>query len=188
VRFGIREIVFTVMLAAIPVAAWWFVLRPNSRHNAEMMRQIESRQVKLQQLNRATATLGDLKAEIESLEKAIAFFRSRLPSEKEMDKVLREVWRLAETNELTTKSIRTLRPTNEGLLTEPGGPYAEQPIRMKLEGPFEGFYAFLLALEAQPRIMRLQKMTIDKMCKAGPSHVSAECDVTIFFERSSEGT
>ncbi len=100
------------------------------------------------------ATNRDLKAEVESLRKAIRFFRSKLPSEEQMDQVLREVWRLALANRLNAKSIRTLPLRDEQTLTDPAGPYAEQPISMKLEGPFEGFYGFLLALEAQPRIMR----------------------------------
>jgi len=188
VKFGIREIVSAVVLAAIPVGAWWFVFRPNKARSQQMMAEIESRQAKLQQLNKATATIGDLKTEIASLEAAIRFFRSKLPSEKEMDKVLREVWRLAEANQLTTKSIRTLQPSAEKLLTDPTGPYAEQPISMKLEGPFRGFYGFLLALEAQPRIMRLREMKLEKLAKAGEGQVRAECEVSVFFERAGKGS
>ena len=183
-KIGIREIVFVVLLTAIPVAAWAFVFRPNNVCKAEMAAEIASRQAKLQALNKATATIGDLKSEIAALEKAINFFRSKLPSEKEMDKVLREVWLLAEANKLTTKSIRTLKSRNEMMLTDPSGPYAEQPISMQLEGPFSGFYGFLLALERQPRIMRIQEMDLEKPPRAPQGHVRAECSVVVFFERS----
>ena len=187
-KFGIREIVFIVVLTAIPVGAWWFVFRPATARNAEMMKQIEKRQAKLQALNQATATIGDLKVEIVSLEEAIKFFRSKLPGEKEIDKVLREVWRLAEANRLTTKSIRTLKATGSTkMLTDPAGPYAEQPISIRLEGSFTGFYGFLLALETQPRIMRIQQMSIEKPAKAGEGHIRADCMVSIFFERSGKG-
>ena len=76
-RFGVREIVFVLLTAAIPLGAWWFVYRPNNARNAEMMEEIQARQVKLRELNRVTGTIGDLKMEIASLEKAIQFFRSR---------------------------------------------------------------------------------------------------------------
>ncbi len=187
-KFGTREIVFIIILMAIPVGAWWFVFRPANVRDDEMMRQIETRQQKLQALNRATATIGNLKVEIASLEDAIKFFRSKLPSEKEIDKILQEVWRLAEANKLTTKSIRTLKSASGSVtLTDPAGPYAEQPISIQLEGPFTGFYGFLLALESQPRIMRIQQMDIKKIDKHGEGYIRVDCTVSIFFERSGKG-
>ena len=187
-KFGIREIVFIVILTAIPVGAWWFVFRPSDIRDDEMMKQIESRQQKLQALNRATATIGNLKVEITSLEDAIKFFRSKLPGEKEIDKVLQEVWRLAEANKLTTKSIRMLKTRSATVtLTSPAGPYAEQPISIQLEGPFTGFYGFLLALESQPRIMRIQQMDIKKVDKQGEGYIRVDCTVSVFFERSGKG-
>lgn len=182
-KVGIREILLALMLLGIPVGAWWLVFRPNNARNAEMMAHIEARQAKLQKLSQATATIGNLKTEIASIEDAIQFFRSKLPSEKEIDKVLQEVWRLAEANQLTTKSIRPVKPTADKLLTDPNGPYAEQPIVVKLEGPFTGLYAFLLAMETQPRIMRMREMKIEKQPKAPEGQITAECEVSIFFER-----
>ncbi|KPK83610.1 MAG: hypothetical protein AMJ81_07775 [Phycisphaerae bacterium SM23_33] len=183
-KFGTREIIFAALLATIPVAAWWFAFRPNNARNRELIKQIEARQGKLRELNKATATIGDLKTEIASLEEAIRFFRSKLPSEKEIDKVLQEVWRLAEANRLTTKSIRTLRPESEATLANPEGPYAEQPFSMQLEGPFTGFYGFLLALERQPRIMRIQEMNVEKPARAEEGCIRTNCKVSVFFERS----
>ncbi len=185
-RFGIREIVFIVLTAAIPVAAWWFVFRPQNVHNAAMMEEIELRQTKLQELNRATATIGDLKIEIAALEKAIEFFRARLPSEKEIDKVLQEVWRLAEANHLTTKSIRTIESRGESVLVDSNGPYAEQPLSMQLEGGFTGFYGFLLALERRPRILRIQEMEVAKQPKGEQGVITAKCRISVFFERGEE--
>jgi len=161
-KIGIREIVFVVLLAAIPIGAWWFVFRPANARDAEMLKQIKVKQQKLRELNRATATIGDLKVEINSLKEAIDFFRTKLPTEKEMDQVLKGVL----------------------LLADPAGPYAEQPISIELEGPFEGFYGFLLALETQPRIMRIQQMNVKKMIKKGEGYIHAKCIASVFFERS----
>lgn len=185
-KLGLREAIFTLLLMAIPLGAWWFVFRPGNARNAQMMAQIQSRQAKLQALNNATGTIGDLKIEIASLDKAVTFFRSKLPNEKEIDKVLQEVWKLAEQNNLTTKSIRTLKGRDETAVTDPKGPYAEQPISMQLEGPFNGYYGFLLALETQPRIMRIQEMTLEKLPNGEQGTVKADCTVSIFFERGKE--
>ena len=183
-KFSVREIVFIALLMVIPVCAWWFISRPNNARKAEMTGEIEARQAKLQAVNKATATIGDLKTEIDALAKAVEFFRSKLPTEKEMDKVLQEVWRLAEANQLKPKSFRTLKSRDESMVTDPTGPYAEQPISMDLEGPFTGFYGFLLALERQPRIMRIQEMSLKKLPRAPEGYVRAECTVSVFFERS----
>jgi Tfp pilus assembly protein PilO len=178
-KLGLREIVFVVVLMGIPVASWWLVFRPANLHNAQVARRIEDRQQRLRELNEATATLGDLKQEIAALEEAIRFFQSKLPSEKEMDKVLREVWRLAEANHLATKSIRTL-PVDDKVTTGP----REQPIAVQLEGDFRGFYSFLQALENQPRIMRINSMTLTKLKNAPEGQVQASFNMSIFFERA----
>ena len=181
-KFGPREVVFLVILLAIPLSAWRFVFRPLNAQNAEMRREITAKQEKLKTLNRATGTIGNLQKEIAALGKAVAFFQAKLPSEKEIDKVLQEAWRLAEANKLITKSIRTLDRKNSAFTT-PTGLHREQPIAVQLEGEFMGLYAFLQALENQPRIMRIRQMKLSKLAKAPQGHVHAEFTMSVFFEK-----
>ena len=189
-KLGLREIVFIVLLMGMPVGAYFFVFRPHNQRDAEMVRQIQAKQAKLRALNQAMGTLGDLKNEITSLNKAIKFFESKLPSEKEIDKILQQVWKLAEANNLATKSIRTLDRTSQNCFTSVDGPHAEQPIAMQLEGDFMGFYSFLQAMENQPRIIRIHKMALSKPDRtadgkpASEGRMTAEFTVSIFFERS----
>lgn len=182
-KYGLREIAVTALLMLIPLAAWYFVLRPNKDRNLAMIRQVEVKQDKLRQLNHATGTIGDLKNEIAALEKGIAYFQSKLPDEKEIDKVLKEVWLLAEANHLATKSIRTLQRVGDSGYVTAGDSRGEQPIDMQLEGDFMGFYSFLLALENQPRIMRISKMTLKKAEKGEQGSMAANFAMSIFFER-----
>ena len=181
-KFGLREVAFMVILLAIPVGAWWFVFRPHNAQNAEMRLEIEAKQQKLKALDRATGTIGSLKKEIAALTKAVAFFESKLPSEKEIHKVLQEVWRLAEANRLITKSIRALDDKMAGFTTAASS-HREQPIAVKLEGDFKGLYAFLQALERQPRILRIHQMKLTKPNKAPQGHVNAELTMSVFFEK-----
>jgi len=183
-KFGLREIVFISLLMLIPVGAWWFVFRPQNTRNVEMRRQIEARQAKLRDLNLATGTLGDLKSEIGSLTKAITFFQSKLPSEKEIDKILQEIWLLAESNKLNTKSIRTLDRKTDSIFTTEESDQSEQPIAIHLEGDFRGFYSFMLALENQPRIMRIRSMKLTKIEQGPEGSMMAEFEMSIFFERN----
>ncbi len=183
-KLGLREILFVVLLMCIPLGAWTMVFRPRNARNEELMRQIESKQEKLRELNQATGTIGDLKSEIAALEEAIGFFQSKLPSEKEIDKVLQEVWKTAEENHLVTKSIRTLDSENKSVFTSSGGP-REQPITMQLDGNFMGFFSFLQALESQSRIMRISEMELQKPPRGREGHIQAKFQMSIFFESNS---
>ncbi len=180
-KFGIRELIFIALLTAIPIASWWLIFRPQNANAEEMRQQIEAKQSKLRELNRATGTIGDLRKRIAGLEDAMKYFRSKLPSEKEIDKVLQEVWELAESNHLQTKSIRTLNRESRASQAGTQG-YSEQPISVSLEGNFLGFYSFLQALENQPRIMQVLSMKLTKPPTGPEGYMNAEFTMTIFFE------
>lgn len=186
-KYGLREVIFTVLLLAIPAGAWWFVFRPNNARAAEMLQQIDAKREKLKALNHATATIGDLKRKIASLKAAIGFLQSRLPDEQEIDKVLQETWKLAELNQLKTRSIRTLAWREDRAFTATGASQAELPIEVQLEGDFVGFYTFLQALENQPRIMRIRRVKLARSKKAPIGHVLATFEMSIFFERNTAG-
>ena len=185
-KFGLRETVFLALLMLIPVGAWWFVFRPQNALNAKMRSQIESRQAKLRELNKSMTTIKDLKKQIGELTKAIDFFQSKLPKEKEIDKILQDIWRLAKDNDLHTESIRALVRSDKTSFVGEDAPQGEQPIAVHLSGDFMGFYGFLQALENQPRIMRIRKMTVETKKNAPKGHVEAEFEMSIFFDQNSE--
>ena len=184
-KLGLRELMFAVLLLGMPLGAWWFAFRPQNASNAEVCRQIEAKQAKLRELNHIVGTVGSLKKEIASLEKAIDFFQSKLPNEKGIEKVLEEVWRLADENQLVTKSIRTDAPRGNNF-TLPTSPHAEQPITMELQGDFRGFYGFLQAIETQPRIVRIRLMKFVKLPKAPEGHTRVRFEMSVFFEPDGE--
>jgi Tfp pilus assembly protein PilO len=181
-KLSLREAVLFVLLVSIPVGAWWFVFRPRNARNAEMLKQIETKQKRLRALNRVTGTIGNLQKEIAARKQAIDYFQAKLPNEKEIDKVLQEVWRLAEANSLMTKSIRTLSRSGSSGNRDAAGP-REQPVAVQLEGDFIGFYTFLQTLENQPRIMRIADMNITKLDKDGEGRIKASFEMTVFFEQ-----
>lgn len=167
-----------VLLLALPAASWWFIFKPMDKNLADLEIANRAKAEKIASLDRATAEVKDLPAEIEKLRKAIRFFEDKLPEEKEMDKVLREVWQLAEKNGLHTKSVRSLKAI-------PSSDYSEQPIRMVITGPFGGFYDFLKAVEGLPRITRIGEMLIDKDMK-NEGQMTADFVLSIYFDRSEQ--
>ncbi|GAB4194717.1 MAG: hypothetical protein Kow00105_08970 [Phycisphaeraceae bacterium] len=173
-RFGPREAVFILLLLAMPVAAYFFVFQPRAAQIAEAREEIAAKQAKLRELEAATKSIDDLGAEIDRLRKAIDLVEQKLPAQRDVEIVLRDVWRLAAENKLTPKSVRTDKIVKNAQ-------YAELPIKMTIIGDFSGFYTFLQELEKLPRITRTPIMKLKKLDK-GEGTMQADMVLSIFFE------
>jgi len=173
-KFGIREIIFVLVMLALLGSTNYFVFSKSNKRKADRLADIHTKQSALGNLQQATAGISDLNRKIDELQKAITFFESKLPQEKEVDKILREVWQMAEANSLTTRTIKTMK-------SERGPNYSEQPIQMSLSGDFNGFYSFLLQLEKLPRITRVTQMKLEKI-NDHDGEMQAQMTLSIFFE------
>src|SRR5438874_2469403 len=173
-KFGIREIIFVVVMLGLLGSTNYFVFSKSNKKKADLLADIRQKQQALSNLQQATAGIEDLNNKIDELQKAITFFESKLPQEKEVDKILKEVWQMAEANQLTTKTIKTLK-------SQRGPSYSEQPIQMSLSGDFNGFYSFLLQLEKLQRITRVTEMNLQKI-NDRDGEMQAQMTLSIFFE------
>jgi type IV pilus assembly protein PilO len=173
-KFGIRELVLVSAMVALLVCSYFFVFAKSSKKRDDLKVEIAAKRTALSNLNQATAGIDDLGKKIEELQRAITFFESKLPQEREVDKILKEVWQMAEANSLQTKTVKTLK-------SERGPNYSEQPIQMSLAGDFTGFYAFLLQLEKLPRITRVSNMKLEKI-NDRDGEMTAQMTLSVFFE------
>ncbi|MEM8738559.1 MAG: type 4a pilus biogenesis protein PilO [Planctomycetota bacterium] len=175
-RFGIREIVFVLILLAIP-AGWYIALaQPRLENKRQWQDDIVAVESKIKSVQKATADIDDVQAEIQKLQNAIAHFQSMLPSDREVETLLREVWELAGEHRLTAKSVRPDKPVTTAQ-------YAELPIKMEIVGDFDGFYDFMRDIEKLPRITRMPRIKIKRETNAeGEGIVTATLTLSIFFE------
>ena len=173
-RFGIRQLIFFLLLLGMPVAAYFFVFAPRNVQIAEARAEIQRKQTKLDQLEKATRNIEDLGLEIDKLSEAIDMFEQKLPAEREVEVVLQQIWQMAARHGLTPKSIRTDKPVT---LSQ----YSELPIKIVIIGDFDGFYSFLLDLEKLRRITRTSKMTLTKN-KKEEGKMKADFMLSIFYE------
>ena len=173
-RCGIREMVFVALMLCLLGASYFFVFKPAGEKRLEQQAEIGAKKKALADLKLATAGISDLERKIKELQEAIHFFEKKLPAQKEIDNILKEVWQMAERNSLQTKTIKTLR-------VEKSAGYSEQPIQMSLSGDFNGFYAFLLQLEKLSRITRLTQMKLEKITNRD-GEMQAQLTLSIFFE------
>jgi len=172
-KFGFREMAIVLVMLGCLAGSYYFLSRLSDQ-KAAMRRDILSKQKALADLQHATAGISDLNRKIADLQKAIDFFESKLPKEKQVETILKDVCQLATAHSLTIKTIKPLK-------TERYARFSEQPIQMSLSGAFEGYYAFLLALEKLPRITRLTQMQLQKI-QDKDGQMQAQMTLIIFFE------
>ncbi len=173
-KLGLRETIFFALMLGLLGCSWHFVFNKANQRRGALLADINAKESTLANLRSSTAGIADLSRKIADLQKAIAFFESKLPQEKEIDKILQEIWQMAEANSLQVKTVKTLR-------AEHAAGYNEQPIQMSLSGDFNGFYSFLLQLEKLPRITRIHQMTLKKIADH-EGEMQAQLTLSIFFE------
>jgi Tfp pilus assembly protein PilO len=171
VRIFLTALGMTAVMAAVVV----LVILPMHQRIAADRATADECRAQLVKLQAVSQRINDLQADIKRLEEALAFFDGRLPQQKDIDVILREVWRIAEAHALTPRSIRTGSP-------EAAARYNAQPITMSLEGKFSSLYEFLLGLERMPRITKVRQMQIAKMPQT-EGIVQADLLVDVFFEK-----
>jgi len=174
VKSSTRILLTLLGIVVATVAVVFVVVRPLGQRVAADQEAIRDRRDQLVKLQRVARRINDLQEEIKRLEDALAFFEDRLPQQREIDVILREVWVTAEARSLAARTIRTLK-------VETASRYNAQPISLTLEGPFAGFYEFLLCLEQLPRITKVREMQIQKS-PTEPGAVLVDMVVDIFFE------
>lgn len=184
-RFGLRELIFMIVLLAVPVASWWYVFKPRNAEIVQAKLEVLTKQSKLDKLREVAKKIDDIGLAIEQGRYAVELIEAKLPNQQQVDVILQNIWRLADQNHLTVKSVKSEKPI-------PAATYMEQPLKMKIEGRFSGFYQFLLELENLPRItrihqMKLERMTIDSRSGSDnydPGFMKAAFTLSIYFEQS----
>lgn len=140
-------------LAAVPIAANYVVFAPRNDEIEAARREICSKEARLVGLRELTSRIGDLGREIDARESELARLDARLPEREDVDGLLKEITRIAQQVDLSVRTVKGDRPVAAGAAME-------VPLSLVLEGSFDALYDFLLALEALPRITRIQSMKV----------------------------
>jgi len=194
-RFGLRELVFLIVLLSVPIASFVFVFKPRNDEIQKARTEIEQKEYKLAQVDEVSTRIADIGEAIEEWRLAVEKIEAKLPSEQGIDEILEQVWNITAENHLTIISTRTDSPV-------PASTYMELPLNIKMQGDFDAFYEFLLDLEQLDRITRIHQLHITragskKKSSRGPGSsrtedeeepnglMEAEFTLSIFYEPSS---
>ena len=170
----VKKLVFFVALIGLAYVAHIKMIKPA---NAEMERQkqlLVDKQAQLGKLMNAPEATEELQSQLDRLSSAIDFFESKLPPASQIDAVLQNVTVIAKRNNLTSKTIKTIK-------TKQNNGYIELPIKMELTGNFNAFYSFLLELEQLDRITKIREITLSKDAKQ-QGQITASFVLSIFFQ------
>lgn len=173
-RFGIRELLFVLLLLAMPLSSFWFVFRPQNEKIAQAKKEIAHKEAMLERLADATARTDDLERMNAEYASEISMVESRLPSNKDVDKILEMVADIARKSRLRLKKVKTDKPVAAAR-------FMEQPLSMIIEGDFDDFYRFLLQVEQLDRITRMLDLKLTRLDDADGS-MRAEFTLSIYFE------
>ncbi len=153
---GIRDLAFVAVLMAVPIASYFFVFAPRNVEIEKARAEISAKNVRLDSLRRLTSRIGDLGREIVEREEELERLNQKLPDREGVDRILEQVTQLAQKSNLSVRSVK-------GEKVVPAGMAMELPLKCTIEGNFDGYYQFLLDVEALPRITRVHQMKIAKL-------------------------
>ena len=180
-RIGFRELICILVVLAIPPAFWWSVYQPMHERMAQIDAEYETKRQKLDQLESAMKHVHDLGSEIDRLTEALTVFEAKLPAEKEVDVILKEVSQLVLRHGLKTRSVKA------DPMPIQNARYSEQALRMVIRGDFDGYYSFLLELERLSRITQVPQMKLTKFNGGEEGEMEADFTLSIFFEPQGAG-
>lgn len=182
-QIGFRELIFLLVLLAVPAASYFYLFKPHNERIEQARAEIEIKQTKLNRLNEVTKKIDDLGLAIEKGREAIELIEAKLPTAQDVEGILEQTTQLATSNQQIIKSIKSEKAI-------PAAMHLEQPLKIVMEGEFDGFYQFLLELENLPRITRVHQMKLTRLGlntlstnkDAPPGSVRAEFILSIYFE------
>ncbi len=172
-QFGIREIVLFLTVLLLPIVSYLVVFRPQSANITNAQAEIAHKQETLQKLRLETARNKDLQLINQQINTRIYTMESMLPSDKEVDQIVRKVSALAIESGLTSPTLKSSKPLA-------AAQFREQPLEMSIEGTWAGFYQFLLKIEQMPRITRIIDLKVEDT-SSDETEIKASFTLSIFF-------
>jgi Tfp pilus assembly protein PilO len=186
-HLGPREFIFLALLFVVPVGVYFLVFKPRSEARQAMIEDIQLKRSQLDELRlaRGQAT-SNLSEDIAQLKHALKVARERQPALEGNARLLGAFKRLAEANQLLSSLNNEPPPP---IAVE--GPSAIQEkytirrVKMNLTGGFMNFYTFLQQVEDQPRLTRIDNLSINREGRQRAGIVYANMVLTIYYLKGS---
>ncbi len=179
-QYGTLSASVAAVVVGLPVAAYFLVFRPMNAEIKHLKDEVQHRESLLGTLKAETARNADLERANLEIAESIRLIEARLPTNQEIDNVVRQVSDLAVESGLQPPGIKTGKAL-------PAGLYMEQPLEMDTAGSFIGFRAFLARVEKLERVTRIHNMKITEINK-DEQEVKVSFTLSIYFQEDGKTT
>ena len=164
-----------ILVISLPLASFFLVFKPLNIEIDREKTETQHREELLAKLQEETAKNTDLERANLEIQSSIRLIEARLPSNKEVDAVVRQVSNLAIESNLSSPAMRSAKAL-------PTASYMEQPIEMETTGNFAvDFFTFLAKVEKLPRIMRIHDLKVVSEAREGVE-LRAIFTLSIYFQ------
>src|SRR5262245_53392228 len=171
---GAQVVVFAIIGVLLYGVFWYFFYSPMQVERDNKMGQKRNLQAEVDNAKTTAARLPEFRREVERKEATLQALSRILPSQKEVDDLLRKVQQLA-----AESSLDVLRFKPEA--TKPQNFYAEWPISLELDGSYHNLAYFFDRLSRLSRIVNVSNLKVDaKQEPSIASTIKATCTATTF--------
>ena len=172
--FGAQVLVFLILGGILFGVFYVWFYSPMQQEIQEKTTQRRNLQAEVENARTTAARLPEFRREVERKEATLQALSRILPSQKEVDDLLRKVQQLA-----AESSLDVLRVHPEGM--RPQDFYAEWPISLDLDGSYHNLAYFFDRLSRLSRIINVSNLSIEaKREPTVSSTISASCTATTF--------
>ncbi len=158
---GAQVVVFAIIGVLLYGAFWYFFYSPMQVERDNKTAQKRNLQAEVDNAKTTAARLPEFRREVERKEATLQALSRILPSQKEVDDLLRKVQQLA-----AESSLDVLRFKPEA--TKPQNFYAEWPISLELDGSYHNLAYFFDRLSRLSRIVNVSNL--EGRRQAGTEH------------------
>ena len=178
-----KQVLIFSLLAVLLFSAFQYVVYSPKKQEIQTKRQQQSKlQAEVENAKTTAARLPEFRREVERKEATLQALSRILPSEKEVDDLLRKVQQLA-----AESSLNVLRFKPEA--TQPQDFYAEWPISLEIDGSYHNLAYFFDRLSRLSRIVNVSNLAIGaKKEPTMSSTINASCTATTFVFIEQEST
>jgi type IV pilus assembly protein PilO len=171
---GVQVALFAILGLLLYGVFWWFFYSPMQQTIQTKTASKRNLQAEVDNAKTTAARLPEFRREVERKEATLQALSRILPSQKEVDDLLRKVQQLA-----AESSLDVLRFKPEA--TKPQSFYAEWPISLDLDGSYHNLAYFFDRLSRLSRIVNVSNLKVT--AKKDPnisSTITASCTATTF--------
>jgi Tfp pilus assembly protein PilO len=173
-NLGLLGVGILIGVVGLPITSYLMVFKPTNKEIAKAREEVKHMEGLLSKLKEESAKRTDFEKANQQLADGIKVIEERLPTNQEIDSIVRQVSDLAVNSGLAPPAIKSNKPL-------PAGLYMEQPLDMETQGDFIGFHSFLAQVEKMPRVTRIHNLKITGNQVSGPE-LKATFTLSIYFQ------